>query len=105
MATLTWTKSGSGSWSVGSNWNTGTVPGAGDSVVMPGTNAYTVTLDVDPAALGTITVSDSKAKLLTPTRPEQDDPNIAAAMAQVQGKQPSGGSLNERLAALRQRAG
>ncbi|MBN8927094.1 MAG: hypothetical protein BGO51_05635 [Rhodospirillales bacterium 69-11] len=64
MATLTWTKSGSGSWSVGSNWNTGTVPGAGDSVVMPGTNAYTVTLDVDPAALGTITVSDSKAKLL-----------------------------------------
>ncbi|MBN8929142.1 MAG: hypothetical protein BGO51_16085 [Rhodospirillales bacterium 69-11] len=73
------------------------------------TSGLTVALKAmqDAAArdLASAEAANSKAKLLTPTRPEQDDPNIAAAMAQVQGKQPSGGSLNERLAALRQRAG
>ena len=47
--------------------------------------------------------ANSKAKLLAPTRPEQDDPNIASAMAQVQGKQPTPINLNDRLAALRQK--
>lgn len=47
----------------------------------------------------------SKAKLLRPTRPEQDDPNIAAAMAAAAGRPPVPQNLNDRLAALKARAG
>src|SRR3954470_22387081 len=47
--------------------------------------------------------ANAKAKLLAPTRPEQDDPNIASAMAQVQGKLPTPSNLGDRLAALRQK--
>jgi chromosome segregation ATPase len=43
----------------------------------------------------------SKAKLLRPTRPEQDDPNIAAALAAAAGRPAAPQSLSERLAALR----
>lgn len=45
----------------------------------------------------------AKAQLLRPTRPEQDDPNIAAAMAVAAGKPPAPQSLGERLAALKSR--
>ena len=45
----------------------------------------------------------SKARLLRPTRPEQDDPNIAAAMNAAAGKPPAPQSLRERLAALKAR--
>jgi len=45
----------------------------------------------------------SKAHLLRPTRPEQDDPNIAAAMNAASGKPPAPQSLSERLAALKVR--
>lgn len=44
-----------------------------------------------------------KAKLLQPTRPEQEDPNIAAAMTSVSGAAPVPTGLSDRLAALRQR--
>jgi len=47
--------------------------------------------------------ANMKAKLLAPTRPEQDDRNIASAMAQVQGKLPAPTSLPDRLAALKQK--
>ena len=47
----------------------------------------------------------SKAKLLRPTQPEQDDPNIAAALAAAAGKPPAPQGLNDRLAALKARAG
>ena len=47
--------------------------------------------------------ANSKAKLLAPTRPERDDPNIAMAMAQVQGRLPAPSNLEDRLTALRQR--
>jgi chromosome segregation ATPase len=43
----------------------------------------------------------SKARLLRPTRPEQDDPNIAAAMAAASGKPPVPQSLSDRLEALK----
>jgi hypothetical protein len=43
----------------------------------------------------------SKAKLLRPTAPEQDDPNIAAALAQAAGKPTGPQTLGERLAALK----
>jgi chromosome segregation ATPase len=47
----------------------------------------------------------SKAKLLRPTRPEQDDPNIAAALATAAGKSPTPQNLGDRLAALKARGG
>ena len=47
----------------------------------------------------------AKAKLLRPTRPEQDDPNIASAMASVSGQLPATGTVTERLAMLRSRHG
>ena len=47
--------------------------------------------------------ANAKARLLKPTKPEQDDPNIAQAMAQVQGKAPQSAAIGDRLAALRQR--
>jgi DNA repair exonuclease SbcCD ATPase subunit len=43
----------------------------------------------------------SKARMLRPTAPEQDDPNIAAALAQVAGKPTGAQSLNDRLSALK----
>ncbi len=43
----------------------------------------------------------SKARLLRPTSPEQDDPNIAAALAQAAGKPTGTRSLGDRLAALK----
>lgn len=46
---------------------------------------------------------NAKAKLLQPTRPEQDDPNIAAAMADASGSGPKPTSMSDRLTALRQR--
>jgi DNA repair exonuclease SbcCD ATPase subunit len=48
--------------------------------------------------------ANAKAKLLAPTRPEKDDPHIAAAMNLVKGGAPSG-SLSDRLGALRKRSG
>lgn len=45
----------------------------------------------------------AKAKLLQPTQPEKEDPNIAAAMAVASGARPAPVSLSDRLAALRTR--
>jgi hypothetical protein len=45
----------------------------------------------------------AKARLLTPTKPEQDDPNIVAALAAASGTSPVPQSLSERLAALKAR--
>lgn len=49
--------------------------------------------------------ANAKAKLLQPTRPEKDDPNIAAALAAVSGQRPLPTNLSDRLAALRARQG
>jgi hypothetical protein len=45
----------------------------------------------------------AKTRLLTPTKPETDDSNIAAAMAEVAGKNGRTQTLTERLAALKTR--
>jgi hypothetical protein len=47
--------------------------------------------------------ANQKARLLTPTSPEKDDPNIALAMANVRGEVSPGASLTSRLQALRSR--
>ena len=53
--------------------------------------------------LASAEAANAKAKLLAPTRPEQDDPNIAQAMAQVKGQLPAPSGLADRLVALRQK--
>lgn len=53
--------------------------------------------------LASAEAANAKSRLLTPTKPEKDDGNIAAAMAQAQGKAAPSQSLTERLAALRAR--
>jgi chromosome segregation ATPase len=45
----------------------------------------------------------AKARLLTPTQPEKNDPNIAAALAAASGTQAPPQTLSERLAALKAR--
>jgi DNA repair exonuclease SbcCD ATPase subunit len=47
--------------------------------------------------------ANAKARLLQPTRPEQEDPNIAAAMRAAAGTPPAPAGLSERLAVLRGR--
>jgi chromosome segregation ATPase len=49
--------------------------------------------------------ANAKAMLLKPTKPEQDDPNIAAAMAAVSGRSIPSASLGDRLAQLRIKQG
>jgi chromosome segregation ATPase len=53
--------------------------------------------------LASADAATAKARLLRPTQPEQDDPNIAAALAAASGKSPAPQSLSDRLAALRAR--
>ena len=55
--------------------------------------------------LASADAATAKARLLRPTQPEQDDPNIAAALAAAAGNSPAPQSLSERLAALRARSG
>lgn len=50
--------------------------------------------------LASAEAANAKAKLLTPTAPEKEDPNIAAALAAASGK-PMATNLSERLAALK----
>jgi len=47
----------------------------------------------------------AKAKLLAPTHPEKDDPNIAAAMAAASGEGPAPVGVANRLAALKAKLG
>jgi chromosome segregation ATPase len=47
----------------------------------------------------------AKAKLLAPTHPEKDDPNIAAAMAAASGQGPAPIGIANRLAALKAKLG
>lgn len=69
------------------------------------TNSLTVALKAMQEAAAKDLVSAeaqaAKAKMLMPTKPEQDDPNIAAAMAAASGKPAQPQSLTDRLAALR----
>lgn len=68
------------------------------------TSGLTVALKAmqDTAAkdLAAAEAANAKAKLLAPSAPEKDDPNIAAAMAAASGK-PAASSLSDRLAALK----
>jgi DNA repair exonuclease SbcCD ATPase subunit len=71
------------------------------------TSSMTVALkamhDAASRDLASADAATAKAKLLRPTQPEQDDPNIAAALAAASGKSPAPQSLSDRLAALKAR--
>ena len=73
------------------------------------TSSMTVALkamhDAASRDLASADAAAAKAKLLRPTQPEQDDPNIAAALAAASGKSPAPQSLSDRLAVLKARAG
>jgi hypothetical protein len=60
--------------------------------------------DASARDLAAAEAASAKARLLKPTQPEQDDPNIAAALAAASGK-PLPQTLSERLAALKARQG
>ena len=51
--------------------------------------------------LASADAASAKARLLRPTAPEKDDPNIASALALASGHSPAPTSLADRLAALR----
>ena len=51
--------------------------------------------------LASADAATAKAKLLRPTQPEHDVPNIAAALAAASGKPSAPQSLGDRLAALK----
>jgi chromosome segregation ATPase len=53
--------------------------------------------------LASAEAANAKAKLLKPTKPEEDDPNIVAAMQAVSGTPPKPTDLAGRLAAIRAR--
>ena len=57
--------------------------------------------DVAARDRATAEAANAKAKLLAPSKPEQEDPNIAAAMAAASGKAPAPTSLADRLAKLK----
>jgi chromosome segregation ATPase len=71
------------------------------------TSSLTVALkamqDATARDLASADAAAAKAKLLKPSRPEREDPNIARAMDQAAGKPVGPQSLNDRLAALRAR--
>ncbi|MBK1694342.1 hypothetical protein CKO09_06250 [Chromatium weissei] len=71
------------------------------------TNSLNVALKAmnDAAArdLAQAQAATAKAKLLAPTRPEQDDPNLAAALAAASGALPPAQSASDRLARLKMR--
>jgi chromosome segregation ATPase len=73
------------------------------------TNSMTVALkamhEASARDLASADAAMAKAKLLRPTQPEHDDPNIAAALAAVSGKPAAPQSLSDRLAALKARSG
>jgi hypothetical protein len=54
--------------------------------------------------LATAEAANSKARLLKPSKPEEEDPNIKAALAAATGAKPTPSNLSDRLAALKNRS-
>ncbi len=62
MAAIGWKSAVSGSWTLGSNWDSGAVPAGGDDVTIGIAGTYTVTLTAS-ISVNSITLSDPKATL------------------------------------------
>src|SRR5260370_33664435 len=54
-ATINWTNSAGGNWSVATNWSPNQVPGSSDNAVITANGSYTVTLDISPT-VGSLTL-------------------------------------------------
>jgi hypothetical protein len=54
-ATITWTNSSGGNWSVAANWSPNQVPANTNDVLITTPGTYTVTLDLDPNFFNTVT--------------------------------------------------
>ncbi|HEY0835261.1 MAG TPA: hypothetical protein VGE72_15260 [Azospirillum sp.] len=61
--------------------------------------------DTAARELASAETANAKARLLKPTKPEEDDPNIKAAMQAATGALPAPTDLSSRLAAIRARQG
>ena len=66
-ALKTWTAGGSGSWAVGANWSGGTVPAAGDDVVINPAGAVWTISNVPTISLNSISIGGSTNTILTGT--------------------------------------
>ena len=70
MTVINWKTAISGSWTLGSNWDLGAVPGSNDDVIIGVAGAYTVTLTAS-ISVNSITISDAQATLsIANSRPE-----------------------------------
>ena len=67
MATRTWANPNGGLWSVKTNWSPNGVPAGGDDVFINAGGTYTVTLDVNSAALNSLTLGGSGVTLAVGT--------------------------------------
>ena len=64
-ATIAWTNTSGGNWSVAANWNPNQTPGAGDTADITNNGTYTVTLDVSATVGGLILGGASGTQTLT----------------------------------------
>ena len=64
-ATIAWTNTSGGNWSVAANWNPNQTPGAGDTADITNNGTYTVTLDVSATVGGLILGGASGTQILT----------------------------------------
>ena len=64
-ATIAWTNTSGGNWSVAANWNPNQTPGAGDTADITNNGTYTVTLDVNATVDGVILGGASGTQTLT----------------------------------------
>ena len=73
------------------------------------TSSLTVALksmqEVAAKDLASADAAMAKARMLRPSKPEEEDANIAAALAAASGKLPAPTNINDRLAALKSRQG
>ena len=63
-ATKTWTAGASGSWALGTNWSGGTIPVAGDDIVINPTGVWTIS-NVPSISLNSISIGGSSTVRLT----------------------------------------
>lgn len=61
---ITWTGTSGTAWNAGANWSTGTVPGAGDNVFIPG-NAATQPIVSSAQAVNTVTLGSGAVLTIT----------------------------------------
>ena len=54
-ATITWTNTSGGNWSVAANWSPNQVPANTDNALITTPGTYTVTLDLSPNFMNTVT--------------------------------------------------